>query len=117
MIFFFRSFQTEQLKPVSNSKITKYKTIYSGDIPSYLNVSEGIGEFKNCPVVSCRITTNKHELETADLVWFHEQYTHIEYKRPEKQIYAFFSVESPMMRPNHFNPPDTINWTITYRYY
>lgn len=116
---FFRgpnAIEPNRLKNVPILENAKPKLLYTKEIPDFFNISEGIGIFEDCPIKSCRITTNETEKKSADLVWFFEKYQHIpEYKRPDNQLYAFYSVEPPAMRPYHFNPPDTINWTITYR--
>lgn len=48
-----------------------------------------------CPVDTCRITTNKSEIEIADLVFFYNGYEPVKYKRPSKQIYAIYYYEPP----------------------
>lgn len=77
----------------------KIKTIlaYNGYI-SWWKIKKQENVFKkfNCPVNTCRLTNNQEERQTADLVLFHDRYTHTKRRRPSKQLYALYHSESPI---------------------
>lgn len=67
-----------------------------------------------CPVNACRITDDKAERQSADLVFFLDTYEHTNEPRPVNQLYALHHMENPLAT-NPFQYPDVFNWTITYR--
>lgn len=79
-------------------KSGKFKTILLYNMPYWWQNSEGDYEFKNlsCPVDTCKITLDKNERGTADMVLFYDQYVHANITRQAHQIYAIYHSESPL---------------------
>lgn len=74
----------------------KLKTIlmYFG-IPYWWSEKAGSQAFKDlkCPVDTCRMTTDRKERSTADMVFFHDQYEPTNETRPLRQINALYQME------------------------
>ncbi|XP_064602857.1 glycoprotein 3-alpha-L-fucosyltransferase A-like [Liolophura sinensis] len=75
--------------------------------------------FKHCPVSSCRVTTDKKQLNRSDVVVFHPRNMH-EHPLPSQkwkfQRWLLFSLEPPYLNgilPQKYN--NLFNWTMTYR--
>lgn len=74
----------------------KFKTILLYSMPIWWDITTGSQIFKNlkCPVDTCRLTTDRQERSTADMVFFHDQYEPTNEPRPLKQIYALYYVRT-----------------------
>lgn len=74
-----------------------FKTILAYELPAWFKLNDGPQAFVDlkCPVQKCRLTTNRAERRTADLVLFHEHYIKTIHQRPANQIYALYNIESP----------------------
>lgn len=78
------------------------KTILTMNILDWWNVTEGSELFTDfqCPVHHCRLTTKREERKTADMILFHKSYEPSNETRSPNQIYAYYSMESPLYTSN-----------------
>lgn len=95
--FYFRNTSESEEFP----EAAPYKLIYATSLPAFFNVKQGSRSFKDfkCAVDTCTITTDKAKFKSADLVWVYEynRYKPKNYTRPSNQVYAYYSVEPPMI--------------------
>lgn len=82
------------------------------------SVEKGDKEFKRqqCRVSNCELTDYKSDAEKADAVVFRNHFSGGFMRHSEKQIWIFYTLESPENTPSLILFKDTINWTATYRF-
>ncbi|PAA78382.1 hypothetical protein BOX15_Mlig026419g1 [Macrostomum lignano] len=69
----------------------------------------------NCPVSDCIMTGDRSQAATADVImWQHSVFNPF-HKRPAKQIWAVYFLESPHHTPSLNGFAGKVNWTATYR--
>lgn len=68
-----------------------------------------------CPVNTCKITADRSQAETADLILYKDHYIPPRIQRTAKQLFMLYFLECPYHTPN-VKFPNVFNWTSTYRY-
>lgn len=83
---------------------------------SWGGIRPGRGVFlkEKCPVNSCVIASNKHEVDSAHLVVFKDHFTMPGFDRPPDQLWMMYMLECPL-HTQLFKHKEVFNWTATYR--
>ena len=105
-------------KTFTKTTETRMKTLY---VHGNTDIKQGDDIFQKlqCPVRSCKITTNLTEGKHADFVlfgYFSAVPKHPPFPRKSRdQIWAVQVLEAPTHEPNFQNYRGLFNWTMTYR--
>lgn len=93
----------------------KKKTILLDEnLPTWWSFNEGSQLFKDlrCPVNACRMTTDKSQRKTADLVIFWDYYKPFKTTRHSNQLYALYHIEPPFItQPIDYPGNFPFKWT------
>lgn len=101
------------IKSKENNESVPFKTILV-----FGNAKNGIEYYdkKLCPVSNCKITVNKQNIDTVDIVLTQHQAFSRGTKSPQNQIWVLYFLESPYHSPRLNGYRDMYNWTATYRH-
>lgn len=99
--------------PDNRKKIANKKILLFNGLGTW-GVKAGSEAFKNCPVDSCTITSNRAESMDADAIFFKDHFVHPGHHKPHRQVWALYFLECPY-HTQHIKYNDVFNWTATYR--